>query len=161
MKKNLLKNFLYSLVSVVFTAFLCARLNRFAMENYYGSLSKPFLTPPDFVFPLVWTVLYALLIMALDFILNLKNGKNSYAVKLFAAGLVLQVVWSYVFFYKGLFLVGFAVIVIMCFLAAVTTKEFYYLHKIAGLLMVPYVIWLLFAAYLNWGMADLNGSAVL
>lgn len=161
MQRQSLTNFLYSLASVVLTAFLCSILNRYAMENYYAELSKPPLTPPDYVFPFVWGVLYVLLIIAFDFILNLQSEKNSYAVKLFATGLALQVVWSYVFFYKGLFLVGFAVIVIMCFLAAVTVKEFYRLRKAAGWLLTPYAIWLLFATYLNWGMADLNGAAVL
>jgi len=156
MNRHPLTNFLTALSLVALTALWCGYYNRFAMENYYGSLVKPFLTPPDYIFPIVWAVLYILLIIAFDFILNGKN--SSFAVKLFMAVLLLQIFWSYLFFYKGLFLVGFAVIAVKCFVTAATLNEFYHRNRFAGLLLVPYLLWVLFAAYLNWGVADLNGA---
>lgn len=160
MKRHAITNFLFSLSSVITTALWCSYYNEFAMKNYYDSLSKPFLTPPNAVFPITWTILYVLLIIAFDVILNLADKKKSFAVKIFITSMALQILWSYVFFYKGMFLVGFAVIIIKCFVAAVLLNEFYRLNKTAGVILIPYLVWLLFATYLNWEIADLNGAAL-
>ena len=62
------------------------------------------------------------------------------------------------FFYNAYFLVGFAMLVVLDFVTAATMKMFYDVNKTAGLLLIPYMLWLLFATYLNWAVVDLNGA---
>ena len=61
------------------------------------------------------------------------------------------------FFYNAYFLVGFAVLVVLDFVTLAMIKIFYETDKKAGLILIPYMLWLLFASYLNWAVMDLNG----
>ena len=81
MFKNSFSNFAFSLTAVVITYLLCGYFNRIGMQNFYADIQKSALTPPNFVFPIVWTILYALMILAFDAVLNIQN-KN---IKPFAA----------------------------------------------------------------------------
>lgn len=159
MPRHPLLNFAYSLILVVITALWCSWFTRVGMENFYSYIKLPAFTPPDYVFPVAWTIIYVLLILSFDKILNLGSGKHvQLAAQLFVGNLILQILWCFVFFYNAYFLVGFAVLVLLVFMAIVLTEKFYDLQKSAGILLIPYVAWLAFAAYLNWGIADLNGA---
>ena len=129
-----------------------------SMDNmlWYHSLNKPFLNPPDWLFAPVWTVFY--IMMAFSFILFLKSrGENKAApATLFLSQLALNLIWSPVFF--GNMNPKSALIVIILLIIALvwTIAAFYKYSKTAALLLVPYLIWVLFAAYLNFEIVRLN-----
>lgn len=155
-------NFLYSLILVLATAAICSYFNRIGMRNFYSELNLSVLTPPNVVFPIVWTLLYALLVITFDIVLNHTDmTKIRPAAQVFTLNLFLQVLWTFVFFYYAYFLVGFAVLVLLDFVTAVMMKIFYDINKRAGLLLIPYLLWLLFATYLNWAVVNLNGATFI
>ncbi len=150
-------NFLYSLFLVLITAGFCSYFNRIGMENFYSSINLSTLTPPNMVFPIVWTLLYALSVFAFDIVLNSENkALIRPAATLFTLNLFLQVLWTFVFFYNAYFFSGFIVLVFLDFVAALLIWQFYTVNRLAGLIMLPYFIWLLFATYLNWAIVILN-----
>jgi len=154
-----LYNFLYSLILVLITAFVCSYFNHFGMQNFYSQINLSALTPPNIVFPIVWTFLYATLVIAFDLVLNHEEKqKIRPAAQVFTLNLFLQAVWTYVFFYNAYFLVGFAVLVVLDFVTMAMIKIFYAMDKKAGILLIPYMLWLLFATYLNWAVVNLNGD---
>ena len=154
-----LYNFMYSLILVLITAFICSYFNRFGMQNFYSEINLSVLTPPNMVFPIVWTILYATLVIAFDMVLNhADKQKVRPAAQVFTLNLFLQALWTYVFFYNAYFLVGFAVLVVLYFVTLAMMKIFYGIDKKAVWLLVPYMLWLLFATYLNWAVVDLNGA---
>ncbi len=129
------------------------------MQNmeWYNSLNKPFLAPPSSVFAPVWTVLY--IMIALSLIMFLRGGMNkSKAVPLifFIIQMLLNFAWSPVFF--NMQNIGLAlVIIIFMWLFTLLTIIFFFKHsKAAALLLVPYLIWISFAFYLNFGYFLLN-----
>lgn len=156
-----LYNFLYSLISVLLTAVVCSYFNRIGMQNFYSEINLSVLTPPNIVFPIVWTLLYAILVISFDLVLNHGDKqKIRPAAQAFILNLFLQALWTFVFFYNAYFLVGFAILVVLDFVVAAMIKMFYDVNKTAGLLLIPYMLWLLFATYLNWAVADLNGATI-
>lgn len=151
-------NFMYSLILVLITAFICSYFNDFGMRNFYSEINLSVLTPPNVVFPIVWTILYAILVISFDLVLNHTDKQRSRpAAQVFTLNMFLQALWTYVFFYNAYFLVGFAVLVVLVFVTLAMMKIFYDINKTAGLLLIPYLLWLLFAAYLNWAVVNLNG----
>lgn len=157
-----LYNFLYSLISVLLTAVVCSYFNRIGMQNFYSEINLSVLTPPNIVFPIVWTLLYAILVISFDLVLNhADKQKVRPAAQAFILNLFLQALWTFVFFYNAYFLVGFAILVVLDFVVAAMIKMFYDVNKTAGLLLIPYMLWLLFATYLNWAVADLNGATFI
>ncbi|MBR1903702.1 MAG: tryptophan-rich sensory protein [Alphaproteobacteria bacterium] len=151
-------NFLFSLAVVVITALLCSWFNRIGMQSFYGQIQKSSLTPPNIVFPIVWTALYVLLVLSFDLILNEREKHIMPAVWLFLGNLVLQVIWCWAFFARGYFLVGLIVLAVLVLATAALLYRFHLLNRIAGWLLLPYMIWLLFATYLNWSVVALNGN---
>ena len=154
-------NFLYSLFLVAITAAFSSYFNRAGMQSFYPSLNVSVLTPPNFVFPIVWGFLYLLLIIAFDMVLN--SGKSEsvrQAATMFTLSMFLHVLWTYVFFYNAYFLTGFAVLVVLDFVTAVMLYYFYQVNKTAAIMLIAYFLWLLFATYLNWAIVDLNGTVL-
>jgi tryptophan-rich sensory protein len=93
----------------------------------------------------------------LDILLNLKTEIKKPAVQLFLFNLFLHIIWSFAFFYNGYFLIGFIILLILDVAALVLTEVAYQANKVAGLLLLPHFVWLVFATYLNWAIYDLNG----
>ena len=126
-----LYNFLYSLILVLITAAICSYFNRIGMQNFYSELNLSALTPPNVVFPIVWTLLYAILVISFDMVLNRADKqKIRPAAQAFTLNLFLQALWTFVFFYNAYFLVGFAILVLLDFVTAITIKIFYGINKI-------------------------------
>ncbi len=129
------------------------------MQNmeWYNSLNKPFLAPPSSVFAPVWTILY--IMIALSLIFFLKGGMNkdkTAPLIFFIIQLALNFAWTPVFF--GLQNIGLAlIIIILMWLFTLLTVIFFFRHsKIASLLLIPYLVWISFAFYLNFGYFVLN-----
>lgn len=124
---------------------------------WYNNLARPFLSPPAYIFTPVWIVLY--LTMALALILYIREfsiKEKSWGYIFFAVQLVLNLLWSPVFFGLQNIALALVVLVFLDMFVLLTIKTFYSISKISGLIIVPYFIWLLFATYLNIGYLFLN-----
>ena len=162
MFKNMVSRFLYAFLAVGVTAGLCGYLNDFGLNTFYTKIDLPVLTPPNNVFPIAWSILYILLIISTTMVLNTADtAKIKSALQIFWLNMLLQVIWTYVFFYSGIFLAGFFVLVLLDFITVLLIDAYFHLRKAAGYLLLPYLFWLLFATYLNWGVIDLNGNAYI
>lgn len=127
---------------------------------WYLALAKPAATPPDWVYPVVWTILYVLLGFALAMILNARGARGrGLAIALFASGFALALAWQPIFF--GAHRIGAALIVIagMLALGIATTIAFGRIRRGAAWLMVPYLAWVSLAGALTWRIAQLNPNA--
>ena len=123
----------------------------------YGNYTKPPLSPPGIVFPIVWVILYALMGIASYIIYEEKRGsKGSEALVFYALQLAVNFVWPIIFFKFEAYYVAFVVIVVLLALVIITAIKFWGINNVAFWLLVPYIIWLIFATYLNLGVAILN-----
>lgn len=123
---------------------------------WYFSLTKPYLTPPAWIFAPVWSFLY--LTIAFSFVLYfLKKDENKGLGYLyFLVQMILNLIWTPVFFGTKNILLALIVIILMDIFIILTIKKFYEVRKFAGLILIPYLIWTLFATYLNFGYFILN-----
>ena len=129
-------------------------------NGWYQTLQKPSFQPPPIAFPIAWTILYALMGVALAMILALPpSPRRRLGLILFFVQLALNFAWSPIFF--GGHDIGLAKIVIflMAAIAAAAAGQFLRLRRVAGLLLIPYLAWLIFAAMLNTAIDSLNPGA--
>lgn len=133
----------------------------FNQENMkYIDIKKPFFSPPAYVFPIVWVILYFLMAVAAYRIWMLKgeNVNIKKAIGLYLFQLALNFLWPFLFFKFSLYGLAFVEIIILFIFIFLTTIKFSKLDKKAGYLMVPYLIWVGFAAVLNlyiWYMNEM------
>lgn len=134
-----------------------------ASDNpWFASLAKPGFMPPGWAFPVAWTFLYICLGLALAHILHARGARGRpLALSLFAAQLVLNLAWSPLFFAAHKVSLAFWVIVAMWILAAACAYCFFRIRRAAGLLMLPYLAWLILAGALNHQIDRLNPGAEL
>lgn len=126
-------------------------------RGFYEELVQAPLAPPGIVFPLVWTVLYALMGVSAYLIEQSGDGvKKQGAQRVYAAQLFVNFLWSIVFFRFER--IGLSVLLILLLIALVVLMiyRFYKIKPLAAYLNLPYLLWLLFAAYLNIGVFVLN-----
>lgn len=156
MKKNR-KDLILCLSIPLLTGALSAFLTRNAMEQF-ERLSKPPLSPPGWLFPVVWTILY--LMMGAASYLVLRSGGPRQAVDkaltLYGVQLGFNFLWTILFFSMGRYLFAFFWLVVLWFLILAAALRFYRLSEPAGYLMVPYLLWVAFAGYLNLGIYLMN-----
>ena len=127
---------------------------------WFDALEKPFFMPPGAAFGIVWPILYALLGVALAMILaEPPSPRKRTALALFFVQLALNFAWSPIFFAGHDIRLAKYVIFIMAVVAGGAAGQFYRLRKPAGLLMIPYLAWLIFAAMLNSTIDTLNPGA--
>ncbi len=143
-----------SLILVLLTAWTGMR---FRPGDWYQGLSKPPGLPPNWVFPLVWTILYLLMAIAAARVwLTPDHAIRTQALMLYAAQLVANAAWSWLFF--GLRRMTLAALdsVVLLTLVVATTLWFARVDALAGYLLWPYVLWLVLALYLNLGVIRCN-----
>lgn len=132
-------------------------LTRNSMQVFEGLQQPPF-APPGVLFPIVWTILYAL--MGIASYLIYTSGKDpeevSSALTVYGVQLVVNFLWPIVFFRFGWYTFAFFWLILLWVLVIYTILLFYRISKPAAWLMVPYLLWLTYAAYLNLGIVLLN-----
>ena len=130
-----------------------------AIPVWYAELVKPWFTPPAWIFGPVWIALYLLMGVALYLVWNRGFHKNGIqqAVELFLLQLLLNIGWSIIFFGLHSPLAAFLEIIILWFLITETILAFYKVDKLAAKLLLPYLLWVSFAALLNFYFWRLNG----
>lgn len=116
------------------------------------SLVKPLLFPPKILFPIVWTILYFL--MSISLYLSSKYNKNLY--KVYGIQLILNSLWSPLFFMFKTYLFSTIELLILIIFVAIMIEEMKQENKLSAYLQIPYFIWLLFALYLNVSIYILN-----
>lgn len=121
----------------------------------YNSLVKPFLSPPSILFPIVWTVLYILMGVSYGILKN-KDLNDSKVKFVYYLQLFVNALWSILFFTLKWRLFSFLWILLLDILVIIMIYRFYNKNKISGLLQIPYLIWILFASYLNLAIYLLN-----
>lgn len=126
-------------------------VSAFVDFNIYGSLNKPDLAPPSIVFPIAWSILYVL--MGISLYMNRNNKKNMVT---FFIQLMLNYLWVFVFFGMQSWLGGFIVIILLDVMILYTILEFYKENKLSAYMMIPYLLWCVFASYLNFQIFLLN-----
>jgi tryptophan-rich sensory protein len=129
-----------------------------AIPTWYAGLAKPALNPPSWVFGPAWTTLYALMGIAAFLIWRIgwERKEVKIALGVFGIQLFLNAIWSIIFF--GLHSPGWALVVIVLLWLAIvwTIAVFYKISKPAAYLLVPYILWVSFASYLNYSILILN-----
>lgn len=130
---------------------------QFNTGQWYLTIAKPTWTPPGWLFGPVWTTLYIMMAVAAWLVWR-ETGRNfkEKSIQLYLVKMILNASWSWVFF--GLHQIGWAVvnIIILLLLIIVVTVLFYRTKKIAGYLMIPYLLWVSFATVLNFNIWLLN-----
>jgi tryptophan-rich sensory protein len=146
---------------VLFLGFLSGRVVPSGSENaWYAILEKPGITPPDWVFPVAWSILYVLQGLAIAMILHARGARGrGLAIALFVIQLVLNLAWTPIFFGAHEVLLALDLIVAMLVAAIATTVVFGRIRSAAAWLMVPYLAWICFAGMLTLGIHQLNPNA--
>lgn len=126
--------------------------------NWFHSLKKPFLAPPDWIFTPIWAILYFMIFLSLVFFLK-TNGNLRYKflpIIFFTTQMILNFAWSYVFFSIQRIDLAFIVIILLWVTLLITIAMFFKQSRISAYLLVPYFLWVSFATYLNYGYLRLN-----
>ncbi len=136
---------------------ISALLTMNAMQNF-SSLNQPPLSPPGWLFPVVWTLLYLLMGLASYLVAVSGERKNavSAALTVYALQLVVNFLWSPIFFNWQAYLTAFLWLILLWVLIFITLRRFASISPLAGWLLVPYLLWVTFAGYLNLGVYLLN-----
>jgi benzodiazapine receptor len=129
-----------------------------AIPTWYANLKKPFFAPPNWVFAPVWTTLYLLMGISLFIVWNTGVEKSSVrkSIAIFSIQLLLNAFWSCLFFGLKSPLLGLIEITAMWFMILLTIFSFSKVSRKAALLLVPYLMWVSLASYLNYSILILN-----
>ena len=128
-----------------------------AIPTWYAALKKPFFTPPNWIFSSVWISLFILMGISLFFVWR-RQGHPQFkkALTFFFVQLTLNVLWSLAFFGLRLPLLGLMDIILLWIAILLTIQNFLKVSKFAGVLLIPYLLWVGFAALLNFSLWILN-----
>lgn len=158
MKKVNIPALFISILIAELTGLLSALLSGNSRGGY-GDFIQPPLSPPAILFPIVWTILYAAMGIAAYLVWDSVRGtaeERRTAIKFYIAQLIVNFTWSIFFFRFGAYWLSVAIILLLDVLVIITSLKFKNINRLAYWLMIPYIIWLLFATYLNIGVAVLN-----
>ena len=148
----MIKKIIYSLLPIVGGALVGLIISGYMN---YGDMVKPPLSPPSYIFPIVWTILYILMGISY-FIATKDNGNDKELNQIYILQLLVNFFWPIIFFVLKMYFTAFFWIILLLILVIIMIKELLKNNKISGYLQIPYFIWLLFATYLNIGIFLLN-----
>ena len=122
----------------------------------YSAFNKPSFSPPSYLFPIVWTVLYILMGISSYIIYSSNSPDKRKALTTYAIQLFFNFFWSILFFGLSQYLLAFVWLILLIILIVVMIYQFYQIQPVAAYLQIPYLLWCLFAAYLNFTIYMLN-----
>lgn len=124
----------------------------------YSQLNLPPFSPPGWVFPVAWSILYFAMGIASGLVLSsgASQEQTMSALRLYILQLAVNFVWPILFFGQSLYLISFFWLLLLLLLVILVTIWFYRIIPSAGILLIPYLMWLIFAGYLNFGVYFLN-----
>ena len=153
-----MKKFIFSLLVCLAAGFLGSIFTTPSIPTWYASLTKPSFNPPNWLFAPVWTMLFIL--MGISAFLVWQKGLKKKGVKkalgFFLAQLIFNVLWSFLFFKFHSPFLALLDIIFLWFLILLTVFKFFKINNTAGLLLIPYLLWVSFASVLNYAVYWLN-----
>ncbi len=150
--KSLIKNIAIPLIIGGLAGFL----TNSDVKEFMANAQKPFFTPPGWLFPVVWTILYILMGFSAYIIENTESPRKSRALTIYYIQLFFNFVWSFIFFSAENYLFAFIWIIALWLLIIATILEFKIIKTRAAYFLIPYLIWVTFAAVLNFSVYLLN-----
>ena len=137
-----------------FSGFITAE----SVETWYRTLNKPSFNPPSWIFAPVWTILYIMMGLSAGIIYNkgIRREEVRLALRIFAAQLILNGLWTIFFFGFENPLMAFIEIIFLWILILYTILKFYKISRKAAYLLIPYILWVTFASVLNFSIWILN-----
>lgn len=161
LRMSFLRWALVTVPGIVFLGFLSGQMANSGYANqWFLALNRPPIVPPGWVFGVVWTSLYILMGFAIAMILYARGAqRRGLALSLFSLQLALNLAWSPIFFALHEVSMALVLIVIILLLTIATAFAFAPIRKAAAWLLVPYMVWLSFAAILNYQIDQLNPDA--
>lgn len=149
------KPLLLSIFFPLFIGFLSSKLISNNVELYNTLILPPF-SPPAFLFPIVWTILYILMGISSYLIFTSDHPMKNTALVLYGIQLFLNFIWTPIFFGLQMYGLAFLILVLLFLVVLLMTKKFYTISPIAAFLLIPYILWLVIAGYLNLTILLLN-----
>jgi tryptophan-rich sensory protein len=159
---NKLKALIVSTILVVLTGYIGSYFTGRNTSTWYLTINRPFFLPPNYVFPIAWTILFILIGISFYLILtsnitHLRSKRTiNIAKTLFIIQLVFNALWCYLFFEAHLLFISSIEIIILEILIWFTIVYFYKINKTAAYLLIPYALWVLFASLLTISIFVLN-----
>lgn len=149
--KSLILNILLSVGVGLLSSFLTGNFSAL-----YQDVNRPTLSPPAWLFPVVWSILYVLMGVSAYIIGESNSDMKSSALRIYYLQLAVNFLWSPLFFVFDLYWFSFFWLILLWALVLIMIIRFFGINKTAAYLQIPYLIWLTFAAYLNFSVAILN-----
>ena len=161
LRMSFLRYALFSVPAMLLLGALSAALAGSSADNaWYMALNRPPLTPPGWVFGVVWTILYVLLGLVFAMLLHARGArKRGRLIALFVIGIILNLAWSPIFFRFHQVTAALVVIAAMIVITIVIAHRLWSIRKLAAAMMLVYLGWLMFAAALNEEVLRLNPNA--
>ncbi len=157
MSKTTWKNYAFWILLAEAVGALSGYLSMDGMALYAQAAVKPALTPPGWVFGVVWPILYALMgIGAARVYLTQPSQERSLGLNLFVAQLIVNFFWSLIYFNAGAYAFALVWLVLLWMMVLLMIFQWSKTDKTAAWLQIPYLLWLTFAAYLNWAVWQMN-----
>ena len=146
------------LITITIITFLVGSFFSFLTMNNmsaFKELEKP-INVPAIIFPIVWSILYLLMSVSCYIIIESNDKNKDKAVIWYGINLVVNSLWSLIFFGFGTYLLSFIWIILLLIIVIIMMAKFYNIDKKAAYLNIPYILWIIFAGYLNFGIYLLN-----
>jgi len=162
------KKYISALIYFLLITFLAALVGNFftapSIPTWYASLNKPSFSPPNWLFGPAWTILYILMAVSAFWIWSSyakardekEKRKIKTAIVIYGVHLVLNALWSFIFFGLQNPAWAFFEILILWVLIMIVAWKFYQIRRIAGIFFIPYILWVTFASVLNFAIWQLN-----
>lgn len=144
-----IRNFLLSLIICLGGGWLSGIVTENGLKNWYPSLIKAPGTPPSITFPIVWSILYIMMALSLTLFWNKSTSFKKKGILFFAIQLLLNFNWSWLFFYLQKPILGLIDIIFLWVFIFLTIREFSKKIPLSGYLLLPYLLWVSYAFYLN------------
>jgi len=154
MKKSIRPYVIFILINLA-AASLVGWIASRAMQEY-EAVQKSSLTPPSFVFPIVWTILYVLMGISAAMIYQTESPKKTNALRIYVIQLIVNLVWSFLFFNLQMYGLSFFWLLLLWLLIIAMIASFRTISPAAAILQIPYLIWVSFAGYLAFFVWMMN-----
>lgn len=148
---RLIKKILYILTPLIGGSIVGLIISKYINYNY---LVNPPLSPPSYLFPIVWSILY--LLIGISYYIYRKNNNSYLTIKLYYIQLILNYLWSIIFFIFKLRTLAAIWIILLAIIIIYLMLKYYKEEKTSFYLFIPYILWVLYATYLNIGIVLLN-----
>ena len=151
-----LKSLLINLAIPLIVGGLSGFIIREAIKFYNQNVSKPSFSPPSILFPIVWTILYTLMGISSYIVFETDSKIRKKALTVYGIQLLINFIWPIIFFNFKMYLFAFIWLVLLCLFVLEMISLYFKIKPIAAYLQVPYMLWLIFAAVLNFNVFLLN-----